>query len=133
MISSRIKDGVRNQVMTTVVKIVGSVVPVRADIAALVVRGIFDMVPETGGAINLREAAFPATMMCSVILHRVPEKPVTIRTLHSRTKDGVRNQDMTIVVKIAGYNAPKKVDIAVLMVRGIFDMVPETDGTIDLR
>jgi len=72
-------------------------------------------------------------MMCLVILHRVREKRVTIRMIHSRTKDGVRNQDMTTVAKIVGYVAPVKEDIANFMVRGIFDMVPETDGAINLQ
>jgi len=72
-------------------------------------------------------------MMCLVILHRVREKPVIIRTLNRRTKDFDNHQDMTTVAKIVGYAAPMKVGIANFMVRGISDMVPAIGGTINLR
>jgi hypothetical protein len=81
-----------------------------------------------------------------VILHRVRENPVIIRTLNSRTKDFDNHQDMmtvvkimgyaqdmTTVLKIVGYVVPMKEDIANLMVRGISDTVLETGGTINLR
>jgi hypothetical protein len=67
------------QDMTTVLKIVGYVAPTKEDIVNFMVRGISGMVPVIGGTINLRGTAFPAIMMCLVILHRVWEKPVFMR------------------------------------------------------
>jgi len=85
-------------------------------------------------------------MMCLVILHRVREKPVIIKTLNRRTKDFDNHQDMmtvvkivgyaqdmTTVLKIVGYVAPTKEDIVNFMVRGISDMVPAIGGTTNLR
>src|SRR5665647_413913 len=103
--------------MTMVVKLVGSAVPVKGVIADLTVRGISDMVPAIGGTINLQGTVFPVTMMCLVIRHRVREKPVIIRTLSNQTKDGVRHQDMTMVVKLVGSAVPVKEVIADLTVR----------------
>jgi hypothetical protein len=59
------------------------------------------------------------------------EKPAIIRRLDNRTKDGILHQDMTTVVRIAGYAAPTKEDIANFTAKGISDTAPETGGTIN--
>jgi hypothetical protein len=128
---NRTKDGVRHQDMTMIVELAGCAAPMKEITADLTARGISDMVSATAGTINPPEEALPATTMCLVIPRRVEQRPAIIRILSNRTRDGVRHQDMTMIVELAGCVAPMKEIIADLTVRGISDMVSATAGTIN--
>jgi hypothetical protein len=86
-------------------------------------------VPATDGTINPQETAFPAAMMFLVIPRRVWGKPVIIRMLNNRTKDGGHHQGITKVVRTDGYDAPTKEVLADFTARRISGTAPATGGT----